>query len=108
MSVQVIRRFLQCRRRQAFGKRDDTILDILVFIDEDDETPSRLKLYELDVAETGDLPFGKHDTGAMGKAGDQLACLGQQLIDGFVAPEGDLRFDLAALLGCDVANLEEA
>ena len=54
-----------------------------------------------------DLLFGDHRSGTVRQPGDQLARLCEQLIDGLVAAIGDLRFDLAALVRRDVADLEE-
>ncbi len=55
-----------------------------------------------------DLLLCQHDAGTMGKTRHKLAGLGEDLIEGFRAPDGDLRFDLAALVIGDIADLEQA
>ena len=99
MRVQVVRRFLQSRRRQTFRQRDNPIFDVLILVDENDEAATRFERHELDVAQARDLLFGENDAGAMRQARDQFAGFAQKLVDGLAAPVGDLRFDLAALFG---------
>ena len=75
MGIQIVRRFLQRRRRQAFRQCDDAVFDVLVLVDENDEAAPGFERHEFDMAKTRDLFFGKHDASAVRQAGDQLACL---------------------------------
>ena len=105
--VEIVGGLHQRRRRQPLRQRDDAVLDRLVLADQHDERLAGLQQDELDVLEAGNLLLGQHDAGAVRQAGDHLAGFVQHLVDGARAPAGDVRLDLAALLGGEVADLQK-
>ena len=47
--IEVVRGLLQRGQRQAFGQRDDAVLDVAVLADQHRERPSRPEIDELDL-----------------------------------------------------------
>ena len=80
--VEVVRRLDQRRRRRAGIEVDEPVLDRAVLADQHDQRPGRLEADELDVLEADVGLAGEHDAGAARQAGERLARLGEDALDG--------------------------
>src|SRR5215831_9551676 len=108
VGVEVIGSLDQARSRQPGRQLDDPVLHVLIVPDQDHERLAGLERHEVDMLDPAHLLFGEHHARAVRQPGDHLAGIVEHLLDGLLAPDPELRLDVAPLLIGKIADLEQA